>query len=864
MLRRLAPSLLVAFAFTVAHAQFTDDFTDGDFTANPAWDGSTGVFIVNAAHQLQLNDAVAATSQLRSTNAMASLDNTEWRVHVKLTFAPSSSNFGRVYLVSDQTDLSGPLNGYYLQFGEAGSSDAIELFEQTGSTSTSVCRGTEAQIAAAFEVGVQVKRDASGNWQLAVDASGGTNYTLEANGTSTTHTTSTTIGVLCTYTVSNATKFYFDDFYAGAQIVDTEAPTLLSAAAVGPADIDLQFSEAVEQTSAETEANYALAPAITVSSAIRDGIDPSVVHLSLASTLTNGTDYLVTATGVQDLAGNVGGATSAGFTYIVPSVAGPGDVIINEIMADPTPVVGLPDQEFVELYNTTADQIFDLTGWTFSDGGTPGTLTGVTLGPGQYLLLTSSANAPLFTTYGAVASPSSFPSLNNDGDPLELRNAGGTLIDAVSYALSWYNDGTKALGGWALERIDPTAPCSGASNWTASIAAAGGTPDAQNSVYAIVPDHTAPALVNAFVNSSTELELVFSEAMDQASLASGTYTITPTIPVSAVTVVPPDHVRLTLGSALVLGQVYTVTVAGVTDCPGNAIGTQHSIVVALPEAVADGDVVINEVLYDPRGTGSDFVELYNRSSKVLSVAGWKLANVYNGAIDNATVITDVSYILMPGAYVAIAEDTANIAAEYPLGHRDRYLEADMPSYNNGEGTVVLLAPDGDTLDLFHYNDDLHFELLNETEGVSLERVDPDRPTADNSNWHSAAEAVGWATPGYENSQYAPAVHAGGELTIEPAIFSPDNDGYQDLLTIAYTFKEPGFVGTMKVFDVAGREVRTLMDNALLGTSGAVSWDGIMDTKDLARIGPYVVYFEAYDLSGNVEKFRETVVLAHRL
>ncbi len=54
---------------------------------------------------------------------------------------------------------------------------------------------------------------------------------------------------------------------------------------------------------------------------------------------------------------------------------------------------------------------------------------------------------------------------------------------------------------------------------------------------------------------------------------------------------------------------------------------------------------------------------------------------------------------------------------------------------------------------------------------------------------------------------------------------------------------------MKVFDIAGREVRTLMDNTLLSTTGAISWDGVMATGELARMGPYVVYFEAYDLGG---------------
>jgi hypothetical protein len=155
------------------------------------------------------------------------------------------------------------------------------------------------------------------------------------------------------------------------------------------------------------------------------------------------------------------------------------------------------------------------------------------------------------------------------------------------------------------------------------------------------------------------------------------------------------------------------------------------------------------------------------------------------------------------------------------------LESALPTYNNGSGTVVFLGQTGDTLDLFNYDDALQFALLKSVDGVSLERVDPNRPTSDNSNWHSAAEDVGYATPGYQNSQYAPTPSANGSISIEPAIFSPDNDGYQDLLTIAYQFDEPGFVGTMKVFDIAGREVRTLMNNELLGTSGAVSWDGVI-------------------------------------
>lgn len=860
-------SLLTLPLFCAAlamHAQFVDDFADGDFTNAPAWEGDASVFIVNASQQLQLNNTVAGTSQLRSANAMATLNDMEWRMRVKLTFSGSASNFGRVYLVSDQADLAQPLNGYYLQFGEAGSADAIELFEQTGTDIGSVCRGTEALIANSFDVGVQVKRSAAGVWELLVDPTGGSNYVSQASGLGTAHNSSSTIGVLCTYTVSNADNFFFDDFYAGTTVVDIEAPTILNATATGAANVDVRFSEPLEELTAETVGNYGMLPAIGISLATRDGIDPALVHLSLAATLTNGTTYTVTANGVQDLAGNTSTGTSANFSYVVPVDAQFRDVVINEIMADPSPVIGLPEAEFVELYNATADQVFDLAGWTFSDGGSPVVLPTYTLNPGEYVVVMAAGSLPLFPLITNKIGLSSLPALNNDGDALELRDNNAVRIDAVTYALSWYQDAIKDDGGWTLEQIDPTSPCSGASNWRASNAAAGGTPGTQNSIYSIVPDNTAPSLVSVQVPNENSLVLTFNEAMDAFSITVGMYTITPTIGVGDAIATGTNAATLNLLEPLVVGTIYTIVVEDVTDCPGNIIGTANTASFALPEPIAPGDVVINEVLYDPFGSGGDFVELYNRSNKVLSLSGLKLANVSAGVVSTGLVITNDAVLLLPGEYALICEDQFNVVTNYPQSNTDRFVVADMPSYNNGEGSVVFLDASDSVLDRFDYNDDLHFELVNSPEGYSLERVDPDRPTSDNTNWQTAADAAGKATPGFINSQFAATPSTGGEMSIEPGIFSPDNDGYQDVLTIAYKFNEPGYVGNMVVYDLAGREARRLMESLLLGTEGAISWNGMLDSGSLARMGPYIVVLEVFDLAGNVEKFKKTVTLAHRL
>ncbi len=861
-LRTLFTSALALLIGLDVHAQFSDDFSDGDFTINPTWSGNDASFTV-ANGQLRSNTGtlpVVAAYYLSTPSTIAA--NAQWEFYVNLKFATSGVNYVDVFLMSDVGDLSTPNDGYFVRIGET--TDHVVLYKVVAGTGTTLVSSLPGIVNSSTDnpFRIKVTRDAANLWTLQYDDGNIGSYVTAGTVTDASITSSAYFGIRITQSTaaSPANNHFFDDFYAGPIILDTTPPSIVSATVTDGQHVDLLFDEPVEQTSSENTNNYDLIPFNSIITASRDASNLSLVHLTLTSAMQNGNTNMLAVNGVEDLAGNAIVNGTVNFTYTVASPAMPNDIVMNEFMPDPDPAVGLPDAEFVELFNTTTDQIFDLTGWKITDGSSTGTLPAVQIAPGGFAILTGTASAALFVGFGTVVGVPSFPSLNNDGDAMQLMDAGGTTIDAVTYSSTWYNNPAKSSGGWTLERIDPLTPCSSASNWTASNGALGGTPGAQNSVFAILNDTTPPTLSQVYVIDSVTLDVLFSEAMDQGSLTSGTYAIDPAIGISNVAVIAPDRVRLTLATELVEGQLQTITVTGVSDCPGNEIGSGNTAIFARTESIAAGDVVINEVLYDPLGTGSDLVELYNRSQKLVSLAGLQLAN----GSGSTQLITADAYLLLPGQYVAIATNTANVISNYPLGHADRMLQATLPSYNNGSGTVMFLGESGDTLDLFNYSDALQFALLKSVDGVSLERVDPNRPTSDNSNWHSAAEAVGFATPGYENSQYSPSPAANGSITIDPAIFSPDNDGYQDVLTITFKFNEPGFVGTMKVFDIAGREVRTLMNNELLGTSGAVSWDGLMNGNDLARMGPYIIYMEAYDLAGNVEKFRKSVVLAHRL
>ena len=179
IMRKILFLIILLLIRKVSFPQFTESFSDGDFTSNPTWTGDAGAFKVNTSFQLQLNATGDATTALAVP--IVSSSEMEWSCWVKLGFAPSDNNFVRVYISSDQQDLKGPLNGYYIKLGEAGSNDAIELVRQSGNTHTVVCRGTDGFIAAAFAIKVKVVRTTGGNWKVYADQVGGNNYLLQAS-----------------------------------------------------------------------------------------------------------------------------------------------------------------------------------------------------------------------------------------------------------------------------------------------------------------------------------------------------------------------------------------------------------------------------------------------------------------------------------------------------------------------------------------------------------------------------------------------------------------------------------------------------------------------------------------------------------
>jgi hypothetical protein len=332
----------------------------------------------------------------------------------------------------------------------------------------------------------------------------------------------------------------------------------------------------------------------------------------------------------------------------------------------------------------------------------------------------------------------------------------------------------------------------------------------------------------------------------------------------------PDYslVKLGLSNYLEPNILYTLVVSdSVRDCALNASGVVDTQYFQMPEIPLPGDVVLNEILFNPRGNGSEFTEIYNRSSKYLELKGFKLCKA-DSATQTLTSIKETtlySLILQPSRYLVFTDDVSNVSSEYPGGDLRNYLE--IPSnidVSNSGGTVAITNASYDILDVFSFDESWHYSVLKNPDGISLERINPDQPTQWRSNWNSAAATVNYGTPTYRNSQFLVAPPDDDALVLYPEIFSPDNDGYNDVLLITFDLDKGGYLATVQIYDEAGRLVSTLARNLLLPPQATLSWNGQDMQGVKCRVGYYIVVAELFHEDGSRRRFKKSAVLASRL
>jgi hypothetical protein len=865
---RLAIFLMCFSVSSGVKAQLIDDFSDGDFSFAPTWVGDTSQFMVSGG-LLQLNSTGSDSSFLSTPYSVVS-DTIEWRVKVKMSFSPSTSNYARYYLFADNSNLEGPLQGYFLQFGESGAADAIVLYKQDGWMLTPLCRGNDSAIANSFFVNIKVLRLPGGMWSLYTDYAAAENFSWEGSAVDAQFISMLSLGIKTVYTSSNSTKFFFDDVYVGNFQYDTIPPSLTWAKIESDSSIKIQWTEIVDSSSAFIMSNYFIDGIGFPISIHKDSMEMKAYDLKFNAAFLDGSIYHLGIVGVVDKSGNVYSDTLhySLFNTSVPLIS---DIVITEIMSNPTDAPSLPPFEYLEIYNRS-QKIIDITSFVISDPSTAVNLPADTLFPGEYRCYTVSTSVAAFQSIGVnqITGLATLPSLNNEGDRIRLIDASGFVIDEINYDLSMYKDPLRDDHGWSLERIDVDFPCSDKNNWGASHDPSGGTPGKENSIKGVYQDTISPWPVYAFPLDSLHLEVGFSEFLDtihasNLSLFSMNQNLGQPLTISFSSDQP--SVLFQLSQPLMQGQVYSVQFDhSLRDCAGNSLKRWDHLSFALPDSFAKGDVIINEVLFNPHTEGCDFVEIYNVSSKTIDLSKIKIAHAdpIDGIAKDVVEFSMLPRLLLPKQFAVATSIPSAIASFYKVEDHRLLIPCSLPSYNDDEGIVVLMNSALQELERFHYKDDFHFPFLSDQEGVSLELISPRRNVSDSSNWHSAANNSGHATPCKINSQYYDDSNDGsGWFQLTPELFSPDNDGYHDVMGLSCTPPKPGYMVALSIYNEFGIPIRKLTEQELLGNEGQWIWNGLSDENTLQQAGIYIALLEMFHIDGDVKKIKKAFVLAKR-
>jgi hypothetical protein len=856
--------VLPILAVSPVWAQVLDDFSDGNFSHQPTWTGDINEFIINNEGRLQLQ--ASAPGQAYLATASEVVQNAEWQCHIQMQFNPSAANFAEVWLMADRHPFA-EARGYFVRIG--GSSDDVRLYRQDGASEPVLLIDGRDDVLdiSVVELDMRARRDSNGLWQLEVRMHGENIWVQEGEATDAAYNFSRLFGVRCQFTSTRADKFSFDEFVVTGDVFkDETAPAVDSVYFINEHNLRIICSEPLDRLAGTTTANYRISPGGRQPiSATISADTPGQVDLFFDEAFVYGQDYSLFITALQDTSGNIAQSISNALTYSLPFRPHFLDVVITEVMADPTPPRSLPEVEYIEILNTK-DRTVVIDSGRLQVGRKSSHVPKVLLAPHTYTVLCADGDVDEMQDFGQVQGISRWPALKNAGDTISLWQ-GKNLLHAIAYTDHWYRTSAKEDGGWSLEMIDVSAPCHDEENWIASGAAAGGTPGAANASQAERTDVQGPTLAGAIATTDTTLLIRFSESVHASTVFSQNIILKPILQIADVDLEPllRRQLNVRLSQPVAPGVVYTISMENVSDCNGNIMTTADgSADFVLPGSADSSDIVINEILFNPRPGGVDFVELFNRSDKHIDIKNWIIASEDADGIWETGLIARDHFIVAPQAYLVLTADANLLQADYPSAPDELVWEIDdMPSYPDDGGIVVLADGTGSIIDRAAYSAEFHAIFLRDDEGVSLERLSPAAASDNPASWLSAASASGYATPGRQNSQHSISQHQETLVLVDPPIFAPLSPGPDSFTNIMLKTATPGTWASIKIFDAQGRLVRDLVNHESVPMDGAFRWEGEDDDGSKVRVGYYIIFVDLVDATGQVRSVKTKVAVAAR-
>jgi hypothetical protein len=556
-----------------------------------------------------------------------------------------------------------------------------------------------------------------------------------------------------------------------------------------------------------------------------------------------------------------------------------GDLLISEIMYAPAG----DEPEWVEFYNTTPDSI-NLKNWRISDSN----------GSIKSLLTQSDKIIPPYS-YCVAAKDSNFSSIhpnvfsvitnfsalnNTTADAVVLYDTFFQSIDSVLYQPTW-----GGQNGKSLERIDFLVSSTVAANWQSSQDSLGCTPGMINSIARLDYDLSISSLTQSRILSNGKIVPVLNvtiqnigrQAIDTVILyffANRNRSQYPNASELLESIVSTQ--RIFAGDSLQISESLPQLAAGemsvvitLENWSDERLSNNQALVV-VKMCYEPRSLIINEIMYDPLNNQNEWFEVYNRSSQSIDLAQWTFNDRATSSGMNSFFISNKSSIVRPGEFVVLAADSSLFTLFQNILQADSTLHVFILNHSSGlslnnDGDAVILKDlTGETIDSVAYLPGWHHPDVVDTHGRSLERINPNGESNDQRNWSTCTNISG-GTPGKINSIMTRSVMSNSVITLSPNPFSPDGDGFEDFCMIHYNLSMMTSTISLRIYDIKGRLIRTLANGELAGSQGEILWNGFDDNKQRARVGIYIIYFEANDRSsGRTECSKAVAVVATKL
>ena len=152
-----------------------------------------------------------------------------------------------------------------------------------------------------------------------------------------------------------------------------------------------------------------------------------------------------------------------------------------------------------------------------------------------------------------------------------------------------------------------------------------------------------------------------------------------------------------------------------------------------------GDVLINEIMYAPKGDEPEWIELLNASRDTINLKNWRISD---SNISMKSLISQADILLPPSSYLIVAKDIT-FSAYHP---GVPFIMTSFAALNNTTSdAVVIFDPQICSIDSVMYSPSWGGQI-----GKSLERIDAEESSCICTNWRTSQDSLG-STPGRINS-----------------------------------------------------------------------------------------------------------------